>query len=131
MATRRKTSSSTQKNIRRVKRKNVSKNVRHKLKTHRRRHRKIVMRGGGGKLVYMITKQGRLSIYETTKDVTVIRYVIFREKSLRTKDTICVTISRDETYEDVVTFISTALEDRKSTRLNSSHEWISRMPSSA
>ena len=24
-----------------------------------------------------------------------------------------------------------ALEDRKSTRLNSSHEWISRMPSSA
>ena len=26
---------------------------------------------------------------------------------------------------------STALRDRKSTRLNSSHEWISRMPSSA
>lgn len=32
--------------IRRVKRNNASKNVRHKLKTHRRRHRKIVMRGG-------------------------------------------------------------------------------------
>ena len=26
---------------------------------------------------------------------------------------------------------STLLKDRKSTRLNSSHEWISRMPSSA
>lgn len=34
--------------IRRVKRNNASKNVRHKLKTHRRRHRKIVMRGGAG-----------------------------------------------------------------------------------
>lgn len=46
MATRRKTARSYS-NVRRVKRKNVSKNVRHKLKTHRRRHRKIVMRGGG------------------------------------------------------------------------------------
>ena len=27
--------------------------------------------------------------------------------------------------------LAAAMEDRKSTRLNSSHEWISRMPSSA
>lgn len=33
--------------IRRVKRTNASKNIRHKLKTHRRKHRKIIMRGGG------------------------------------------------------------------------------------
>jgi len=46
MATRRKTARSFS-NVRRVKRKNASKNVRHKLKTHRRKHRKIVMRGGG------------------------------------------------------------------------------------
>ena len=31
----------------RVKRNNASKNIRHKLKTHRRKHRKIIMRGGG------------------------------------------------------------------------------------
>lgn len=67
------------------------------------------MRGGGSKLVYMITKKGRLTYYETTKDVTVIRYVIFRENSFTSKDTICVTISSNESYDDVVTFISTAL----------------------
>jgi hypothetical protein len=57
----------------------------------------------------MITKKGRLTYYETTKDVTVIRYVIFRETSITSKDTICVTISSNESYDDVVTFISTAL----------------------
>ena len=33
--------------------------------------------------------------------------------------------------EERVVDLSTLLTDRKSTRLNSSHEWISRMPSSA
>ena len=33
-------------------------------------------------------------------------------------------------YPDIVSFIA-GDGDRKSTRLNSSHEWISRMPSSA
>ena len=31
----------------------------------------------------------------------------------------------------VYEIVDNAIEDRKSTRLNSSHEWISRMPSSA
>ena len=34
--------------------------------------------------------------------------------------------SADKKYKVTVTY-----KDRKSTRLNSSHEWISRMPSSA
>ena len=33
--------------------------------------------------------------------------------------------------EDDSVILEVALRDRKSTRLNSSHEWISRMPSSA
>ena len=33
--------------------------------------------------------------------------------------------------EGLYTKVLTDLKDRKSTRLNSSHEWISRMPSSA
>ena len=37
-----------------------------------------------------------------------------------------VLVSGDEEYRS-----EEALTDRKSTRLNSSHEWISRMPSSA
>ena len=35
------------------------------------------------------------------------------------------------TKEQAQQIIKLCLEDRKSTRLNSSHEWISRMPSSA
>ena len=38
---------------------------------------------------------------------------------------------REKTTEDVVSFLDKICQDRKSTRLNSSHEWISRMPSSA
>ena len=34
-------------------------------------------------------------------------------------------------HEAIKTTLPKAKEDRKSTRLNSSHEWISRMPSSA
>ena len=35
------------------------------------------------------------------------------------------------TFEDVMNIVDKEKPDRKSTRLNSSHEWISRMPSSA
>ena len=34
-------------------------------------------------------------------------------------------------YPKKFSLIAITVEDRKSTRLNSSHEWISRMPSSA
>ena len=34
-------------------------------------------------------------------------------------------------FADLLKAIPVSMEDRKSTRLNSSHEWISRMPSSA
>ena len=36
-----------------------------------------------------------------------------------------------QTYAALTEVARAALPDRKSTRLNSSHEWISRMPSSA
>ena len=42
------------------------------------------------------------------------------------------TVGRDPSSQQVnVDFASNPSGDRKSTRLNSSHEWISRMPSSA
>jgi hypothetical protein len=56
MATRRKMARSA---IRRVKR-HASKNVRHKLKTHRRKHRKIVMRGGGEYNAHYYFKHNKL-----------------------------------------------------------------------
>src|ERR1044071_5556231 len=37
----------------------------------------------------------------------------------------------DKTKPDFVLSLNRHVEDRKSTRLNSSHEWISRMPTSA
>ena len=37
----------------------------------------------------------------------------------------------EQGYRDAYNKLRQAAEDRKSTRLNSSHEWISRMPSSA
>ena len=50
-------------------------------------------------------------------------------------------LARNSTFEETVFLLwnqrlpntaeLAALQDRKSTRLNSSHEWISRMPSSA
>ena len=48
------------------------------------------------------------------------------DKSIR----YCYMIDESETILDY-SYNSAQLEDRKSTRLNSSHEWISRMPSSA
>ena len=42
--------------------------------------------------------------------------------------TILIVSRRDE---DAMSFLREQIVDRKSTRLNSNHEWISRMPSSA
>ena len=40
-------------------------------------------------------------------------------------------VVKADAYGHGVAPVARALADRKSTRLNSSHEWISRMPSSA
>lgn len=71
MATRRKTARSYS-NVRRVKRNNASKNVRHKLKTHRRRHRKIIMRGGGGCTAYIFRVTNSDRIYT-------LKYMVVQE----------------------------------------------------
>ena len=51
-------------------------------------------------------------------------YEAYQEHIRYTHDTYCRIVIRHASFD-------AARIDRKSTRLNSSHEWISRMPSSA
>ena len=46
-------------------------------------------------------------------------------------ETACADISGITPKDDIAPSLKYLISDRKSTRLNSSHEWISRMPSSA
>ena len=53
------------------------------------------------------------------------RYLDFINESLE------LILESNVVYSKNFRNVMTKIEDRKSTRLNSSHEWISRMPSSA
>ena len=65
----------------------------------------------GGDLIY---------IYTGTPNQYLLRLTLYRD---------CAGINIPSTND--ICYYSGSTGDRKSTRLNSSHEWISRMPSSA
>jgi len=69
--------------IRRGKRNNASKNVRHQLKTHKRKHRKIVMRGGGGGVMFIFRVPNGDRIYT-------LKYIVVQENILGKKDTLFI-----------------------------------------
>ena len=80
MATRRKMARSA---IRRVKR-HASKNVRHKLKTHRRKHRKIVMRGGADDTYHVYIYS--INILDPKRNRRKVKCMIVQKKVSGAKD---------------------------------------------
>ena len=68
-----------------------------------------------------------ITVYPTQKSEDAMEKTRDRSKDYD----IVVCSGGDGTLDEVVTGMIRSGLDRKSTRLNSSHEWISRMPSSA
>ena len=61
-----------------------------------------------------------------------IRYATMADlDDIASVESVCFPVLETATKEEFEQRIKYSLVDRKSTRLNSSHEWISRMPSSA
>ena len=73
--------------------------------------------------------QNRESASES-KPVTSVPHILLVDSDSQTRQSVMQLLSAHYAI-DAVADAPTALADRKSTRLNSSHEFVSRMPSSA